>query len=127
MTNCTPETVLFPTCRKHRVEARFDGGVLLLRSADRVLGLTAADRDRPLASAPTLCRFENAPLALDGARCASIRDALADGPKSFATLMAAIGTRDGREVVLALDELRATGRLTRVEDGAYALKRETED
>ena len=38
MTNCTPETVLFPVCRKRRIEAAFDGGdvtsnggVLLLR------------------------------------------------------------------------------------------------
>ena len=49
MTNCTPETVLFPVCRKRRIEAAFDGGdvtsnggVLLLRQADRRLGLTAA-------------------------------------------------------------------------------------
>jgi len=119
VTNCTSETVLFPACRKRRVEARFDGGdvtsnggVLLLRQADRLLGLTAAvarglgdgrqrgkvrhrlvdmlrqrvfgialgyedlndhgalrrdlalqtaaERDAPLASAPTLSRFENA-------------------------------------------------------------------
>ena len=49
MTDCTPEKLLFPACRKRQVEARFDGGdvtsnggVLLLRQADRVLGLTAA-------------------------------------------------------------------------------------
>ena len=119
MTNGTSETLTFPACRKRRVEARFDGGdvtsnggVLLLRQADRVLDLTArvargltdgrqrgkvrhrlvdmvrqrvfgialgyedlndhdglrhdlavqtaVERDRPLASAPTLCRFENA-------------------------------------------------------------------
>ena len=49
MTNCTPETVLFPVCRKLRIEAAFDGGdvtsnggVLLLRQADRRLGLTVA-------------------------------------------------------------------------------------
>ena len=118
MTNCSPEAVLFPACRKRRVEARFDGGdvtsnggALLLRQADRLLGLTgavarglkddrrrgkvrhrvvdmlrqrvfgialgyedlndhdvlrhdlalqtAADRDAPLASSPSLCRFEN--------------------------------------------------------------------
>ena len=118
MTDCTPEKLLFPACRKRQVEARFDGGdvtsnggVLLLRQADRVLGLTAAvargladdrqrgkvrhrfvdmlrqrvfgialgyedlndhdglrhdlalqtaaERDGVLASAPTLCRFEN--------------------------------------------------------------------
>ncbi|MDP7540269.1 MAG: IS1380 family transposase [Alphaproteobacteria bacterium] len=118
MTNCSFSTIEFPACRKRRVEARFDGGevtsnggVVLVRGADRLLGLsaavarglrdgrqsgkvrhrlvdmlrqrvfgialgyedlndhealrhdlalqTAADRDRPLASAPTLCRFEN--------------------------------------------------------------------
>jgi hypothetical protein len=119
VTNCTSETIRFPACRKRRVEAGFDGGdvtsnggVLLLRQADRFLGLagsvargladgrqpgkvrhrfvdmlrqrvfaialgyedvndhaalrhdlalqTAAERDRPLASPPTLSRFENA-------------------------------------------------------------------
>ena len=47
MTNCTCETIQFPACRKRRVEAGFDGGdvtsnggVLLLRQADRLLGLT---------------------------------------------------------------------------------------
>ena len=118
MTKWTSETIGLPACRKRRVAARFDGGevtsnggVVLLRQVDRVLGLTAAvagglgdgrqrgkvhhrvvdmlrqrvfgialgyedlndhdalrhdlavqtavERDRPLASAPTLCRFEN--------------------------------------------------------------------
>ena len=118
MTNCTLESLSFPACRKRRIEARFDGGdvtsnggALLLRQADRRLGLTAAvaqgladdrqrgkvrhrfvdmlrqrvfgialgyedlndhdglrhdlavqtaaERDGVLASAPTLCRFEN--------------------------------------------------------------------
>ena len=119
MTNCTSEAIRFPGCRKRRVVADFaggdvtsNGGALLLRAADRQLGLTravaravrdrrqagkvahdvgemvrqrvyalalgyedvndhtalrhdlalqtAAARDRPLASAPTLSRFENA-------------------------------------------------------------------
>ncbi len=118
MTDYTSEMMLFPACRKRRVEAAFDGGevtsnggALLLRQVDRRLGLTAAvagalsdgrqrgkvkhrlvdmlrqrvfgialgyedlndhaalrhdgalqtaaGRDAPLASAPTLCRFEN--------------------------------------------------------------------
>ncbi len=118
MTYCTSGTIEFPACRKRRVEAAFDGGevtsnggALLLRQADRRLGLTASvagalsdvrqrgkvkhrlvdmlrqrvfgialgyedlndhaalrhdgalqtatGRDTPLASAPTLCRFEN--------------------------------------------------------------------
>ena len=119
MTNCTSQTIAFPACRKRSVEADFaggdvtsNGGVVLLRAADRRLGLTAtvarglpddrqagkvlhrlsdmlrqrvfaialgyedlndhaalrhdlalqtaAERDGPLASAPTLCRLENA-------------------------------------------------------------------
>lgn len=117
MTDCTQESLAFPRCKGRRVEARFtggaitsDAGALLLRSADRRLGLsaqvaralhdprrqascthavrslvrqrlyglalgyedlndhddlradpalqTAVDQDRPLASASTLCRFE---------------------------------------------------------------------
>lgn len=119
MTKCTSQMISFPPCRKRRVEAEFDGGdvtsnagVLLLRQADRRLGLTtavarrlpderqqgkvqhrlvdmlrqrvfgialgyedlndhtalrhdlalqtAAERAGALASAPTLCRLENA-------------------------------------------------------------------
>ncbi len=118
MADCTSGRFSFPPCRGRRVEAGFDGGAvtsnggaLLLRQADRRLGLTAAvarrlgdprqrgkprhgvadmvrqrvfgialgyedlndhadlrhdlglqtatGRDRALASAPTLCRFEN--------------------------------------------------------------------
>ena len=50
-----------------------------------------------------------------------VEAALADGPKRFEELMAALASRDGREVVLALDALRAAGRLTREKDGRYAL------
>lgn len=118
MTNGTSDTIRFPACCSRRVAADFaggdvtsNGGVLLLRDADRRLGLTAAvarglpddrqpgkvlhrladmlrqrvfgialgyedlndhgalrhdlalqtaaGRDQPLASAPTLCRLEN--------------------------------------------------------------------
>jgi hypothetical protein len=37
-------------------------------------------------------------------------------------LMAAAASRDGREVVLALEALRDAGRLVREKDGRYALK-----
>jgi hypothetical protein len=36
--------------------------------------------------------------------------------------MALLGSRDGREIVLALDALRQTGRLVRDEEGRYALQ-----
>ena len=49
MTDCTLSSFDFPSCRKRRVEADFtggevtsNGGVLLLRQADRMLGLSAS-------------------------------------------------------------------------------------
>ena len=50
-----------------------------------------------------------------------VASALAEGAKSFGALMVAVGSRDGREIVRALDGLRLEGRLARVEDGLYAL------
>jgi 3-polyprenyl-4-hydroxybenzoate decarboxylase len=52
----------------------------------------------------------------------NVRDALAAGPKNFLQIMAAVGSRDGRELTLALDDLRKGGVLTRLPDGEYALK-----
>jgi len=54
-------------------------------------------------------------------RFATLREALADGPKTFGALCAALGSRDGLDVVLALDELRREGALTRLADGEWAL------
>jgi 2,5-furandicarboxylate decarboxylase 1 len=48
--------------------------------------------------------------------------ALAAGPASFLELMAALGSRDGREIVRELDALYAAKRLGRNEDGRYVLK-----
>ena len=49
------------------------------------------------------------PVFGQGQRFASVEAALQHGPKSFVELMDALGTRDGREVVAALDALRAQG------------------
>ncbi len=62
-------------------------------------------------SAPEIARAGNA----------ALRDVLARGPKFFADLMRETGSSDGRELALALEELRATGKLTRLPDGEYAL------
>ncbi len=62
------------------------------------------------------------PPAFAGARFASVEAALADGPKYFEELMTALGSRDGREVVLALEPLRANGTLGRDADGRYVVK-----
>ena len=44
------------------------------------------------------------------------------GPASFLELMAALGSKDGREIVRALDTLYAAKRLGRNDDGRYVLK-----
>jgi 2,5-furandicarboxylate decarboxylase 1 len=51
----------------------------------------------------------------------SIEVALTEGPATFLDLMAALGTRDGREVIRAFDKLYRDGRLQRLKDGRYAL------
>ena len=58
-----------------------------------------------------------------GKRFPSVRAALAGGPKFFEDLMSAVGSRDGREIVRALDDLRRTG-LERDAEGRYFIKAE---
>jgi UbiD family decarboxylase len=50
-----------------------------------------------------------------------VAEALAEGPLGFAALMESAGSRDGRDVVRALDDLRREGLLERLGDGRYRL------
>jgi hypothetical protein len=62
------------------------------------------------------------PPSFEGARFASVEAALRDGPKFYSDLMAALGSDDGREIVLVLEELRRQGRLKRdPAEGRYSL------
>jgi hypothetical protein len=63
-----------------------------------------------------------APVVTKGTRHKSVAEALAAGPASFLELMAALDSKDGREIVRALDVLYAERRLARHEDGRYVLK-----
>ena len=63
-----------------------------------------------------------APPQYQGKRFASLEAALQDGPKSFAALMSALGSRDGREIVRALAALREGGSLMRDDEGRYFVK-----
>jgi UbiD family decarboxylase len=57
-----------------------------------------------------------------GERFDSVEAALRKGPKYFEELMTAIGSDDGREIVLQLETLRAHGKLKRdPADGRYSL------
>jgi 2,5-furandicarboxylate decarboxylase 1 len=62
------------------------------------------------------------PVAKKVAPQKSVTEALANGPASFLELMAALGSKDGREIVRELDGLYAAQRLGRNEDGRYVLK-----
>ena len=59
------------------------------------------------------------PPRFQGERFGSLEEALRDGPKSFEQLMTAVGSRDGREIVRALDAVRSTGGLGRDDEGRY--------
>jgi UbiD family decarboxylase len=61
------------------------------------------------------------PPKFEGKRFASLEAALADGPKFFEDLMSAVGSRDGREIVRALEALRGKGDLIRDAEGRYAI------
>jgi UbiD family decarboxylase len=52
----------------------------------------------------------------------SLEAALAQGPATYLELMAAIGTRDGREILRDFDKLYAQGRLQRLPDGRYVIR-----
>ena len=50
-----------------------------------------------------------------------MRETLGRGAKCCADLRRETGSSDGRELALALEELRAAGKLNRLPDGEYAL------
>jgi UbiD family decarboxylase len=63
-----------------------------------------------------------APAVAARERQKSVTDALSAAPASFFELMAALGSRDGREIVRELDRLYAGDRLGRLDNGKYVLK-----
>jgi 2,5-furandicarboxylate decarboxylase 1 len=62
------------------------------------------------------------PPRYEGRRRASLEETLAEGPKFFEELMAGVGSRDGREIVLQLEALQEAGRVMRDAEGRYVLK-----
>ena len=60
-----------------------------------------------------------APPTYTGARYASLAAALEHGPKTFAELMAAVGSGDGREIVRWLEDTGQSRKISRDQDGRY--------
>jgi 2,5-furandicarboxylate decarboxylase 1 len=88
----------------------------------RVGAKAGFDLTWPLGAAQRLDMQVPAPPRFVGRRFPSIEAALADGPKSFEELMSAVGSRDGRDVVRALETLRAKLALDRDGEGRYVAK-----
>jgi UbiD family decarboxylase len=61
------------------------------------------------------------PPQFKGRRFGSVEEALRDGPKFFEELMTAVASRDGREVVRALEALRDKVHLDRDPEGRYLI------
>jgi UbiD family decarboxylase len=88
---------------------------------DRTTTKAGFDLTGPLAKSGVEALTTHAP-RIDGAqRFASVEEALQSRPMHFAELMASLGSKDGREVVLALDALREAGKLSRCKDGEWTL------
>jgi hypothetical protein len=89
---------------------------------DRTTTKAGFDLTGPLAKSGVEALTARAP-HIDGVRrYGSVEEALSARPMHFAELMAALGSNDGREVVLALDALRQRGMLSRGRDGEWTLK-----
>jgi len=88
----------------------------------RVGAKAGFDLTWPFGAGPRLeMRVPEPPRYPDVHRFSSARAALEDGPKTFAELMAAMGSQDGREIVRELFGLRADPGLDRDEIGRYVL------
>jgi len=63
-----------------------------------------------------------APSFTKQARFQTVEQALESGPHYFAHLMESVGSRDGREIMLELVDLKEAEKVQRLENGEYALK-----
>lgn len=93
-----------------------------LDAGERVSSKAGFDLTIPFGLERTIDLSLPDPPTYGGARFATVGDALADGPKHFEDLMAAIASTDGREIVRTLEELRNEGVLVREPgEGRYSL------
>jgi 3-polyprenyl-4-hydroxybenzoate decarboxylase len=67
-------------------------------------------------------RRSDAPHARPTTGRQSVKQALESGPKYFIELMEATGSRDGRDLAVEIDRLRAEGTLNRTPNGQWCLK-----
>jgi 2,5-furandicarboxylate decarboxylase 1 len=66
-------------------------------------------------------RISDVPKVKSGQKKMGVKQSLESGPKYFIEIMEALGSRDGREVVLEIEKLRAEGALNRTPNGQWCL------
>jgi len=90
--------------------------------ADRLTTKAGFDLTGPLAKGGVEAKVARPPTIESATRFATVEQALASRPMHFTELMAALGSRDGREIVVMLDKLREQGAVTRGENGEWSLQ-----
>jgi UbiD family decarboxylase len=96
----------------------------VMAGTDRLTTKAGFDLTAPLAKGGIEARVVS-PLRIEpAARYQTVEQALGARPMYFAELMTSLGSRDGREIILALDRLREQGQVTRGENGEWALRKE---
>jgi UbiD family decarboxylase len=99
-----------------------------LADADGLVSKIGYDLTHPTSKSTNIKFKRPRPPVVQPARTnANVRQALEAGPKYFIDILNAVGSKDGREVVLELDQLREAGELTRLDNGEYALMSQMPD
>jgi UbiD family decarboxylase len=96
----------------------------VMAGADRLTTKAGFDLTAPLAKGGIEAVVARAPKIESSPRYQTVEQALATRPMHFTELMATLGSDDGREIVLALEDLREQGRIARGHDGEWVLKKE---
>jgi 2,5-furandicarboxylate decarboxylase 1 len=91
---------------------------------DRLTTKAGFDLTGPLAKSGIEATVARPPQIDASARFQTVEQALGSRPMHFFELMASLGSKDGREIVLTLDALREKGAVTRREDGEWSLTKE---
>jgi hypothetical protein len=96
----------------------------VMAGTDRLTTKAGFDLTAPLARGGIEARVVSPPRIEPAARYQTVEQALGARPMYFAELMTSLGSKDGREIILALDRLREQGQVTRGENGEWALRKE---
>jgi len=96
----------------------------VMAGADRLTTKAGFDLTAPLAKDGIEARVVSPTRIEPTARYQTVEQALAVRPMYFTELMASLGSKDGREIILMLDEMREQGQVTRGQNGEWVLTKE---